>query len=63
MLPVVSYRARHFSQTQQSQSKPAKDCNTDIGMTAGTESDGSTYAPTSYSNGAWSSFFNPVPTS
>jgi len=64
--PVVPYQPKPFPQNGQSQpsaSQPEEDCETETGTTTGTTSGGSTWAPTSYSNSAWSSFFNPVPTS
>ncbi|MGY6570184.1 MAG: hypothetical protein ACXIVE_14410, partial [Salinarimonas sp.] len=64
--PVVPFQPRPFpqhGQSQPSETQPAQGCNTSTGTATQGTSSSQSWAPTSYSNGAWSSFFNPVPTS
>jgi len=59
--PVVPYQAQPFPESEEAETASEHECDTDTGTTT-SASGNSGWAATSYSNGAWSSFFNPVPT-
>ena len=54
-------RPSPFPESEEAETASEHECDTDTGTTT-SASGNSGWAPTSYSNVAWSSFFNPVPT-